>query len=241
MDLDRILIDALSDRIIAALKARAHRALVLFSDTDLGLAPALAGLETLCAAGWSCNWLAAPEMRAALGPRLHFAAAEEPVALTRFGLVVVPALSLSLAAKIATGIADDIGSKTLGEALDRGMRIVAARDGVCPGSRDRAARGLTPRSPARRALMSGHLESLAAQGVELCWAARLAPTVEGRPAPMPAAVPPGGAASAQQDGIFGWEQARGLTGPELRLGRAVRITPLAADILTARGIRLIRE
>ncbi|MFD2174263.1 hypothetical protein [Rhodobacter lacus] len=233
MDLDRILIDALSDRIVAALKARSRRALVVFSDTDLGLEPALAGLETLSAAGWTGDWLSAPEMRDGLAPRLRLPEAEAAPRLTRFGLVLVPALSLSTAAKLATGIADDLPSRVLGEALDRGLRVVAARDGVCPGSRERAARGLTPKNAARRAMMSAHLEAIAAQGVELCWATRLAATVQGTPAAM--------VAPAQQTGIFGWQQARACSGPELRLGRAVRLTPLASDILSARGIRLIRE
>ncbi|PTV93982.1 hypothetical protein C8J27_11032 [Rhodobacter aestuarii] len=235
MDLDRILIDLLSDKIVAALKARATHGIVLFSDTDLGLEPALSGLEGLRAKGWTMEWQAAPAFRDMLAPRLPFAEAPAQVQLVRAGLVLVPTLSLSLAAKVATGIADDPQSALLGEALDRGLRIVAARDGVCPGARDRAARGLTPQNPARRALMSGHLESLAAQGVELCWAARLAHTVLGtQEAAAPAAV-------AQDTGIFGWQQARAYGAPVLRLGRAVLLTPLAADILAARGIAIERE
>ncbi|MBZ4023192.1 hypothetical protein CKO11_12065 [Rhodobacter sp. TJ_12] len=236
MDLDRILIDALSDRIVAALKARASRALVVFTEADLGLEPALAGIETLCAAGWTGDWLAAPELRTSVAPRLSLPELTETPRLMRFGLVLVPTLSLSAAAKVATGIADDPVSKVLGEALDRGLRIVAARDGVCPDGRERAARGLAPANPARRAIMSGHLASLAAQGVELCWAARLATTVQGGKATTTAL-----AAPVQQSGIFGWQQARACTGPELRLGRAVRLTPLAAESLSERGIRLIQE
>ncbi|WP_444430747.1 hypothetical protein ACTTAM_07130 [Rhodobacter capsulatus] len=164
MDLDRILIDLLSDRIVAELAARRRRGLLVFAATDLGLDAALASLATLARAGWRFEWTAEAALREDLAARLDWPEAAAPVTLSRAALVLVPALSLSLAAKLALGIADDPLSQILTEALDRGRRIVAARDGVCPAARDRLARGLVPATEARRALMREHLQALAAQG-----------------------------------------------------------------------------
>lgn len=232
MDLDRILIDLLSDRIVAELTARRRRGLLVFGATDLGLDAALASLATLARAGWSFEWTAEAALREDLTARLTWPEAAAPVNLSRSALVLVPALSLTLAAKLALGLADDPLSNLLTEALDRGRRIVAARDGVCPAARDRVARGLVPATEARRALMRDHLQALAAQGVELGWAAGLARMVEGA-----------GAAAApvmQDSGIFGAQQARAVSGHSVHLGRAVLLTPAAADILAARGIAISR-
>lgn len=231
MDLDRILIDLLSDRIVAELAARRRRGLLVFAATDLGLDAALASLATLARAGWRFEWTAEAALREDLAARLDWPEAAAPVTLSRAALVLVPALSLSLAAKLALGIADDPLSQILTEALDRGRRIVAARDGVCPAARDRLARGLVPATEARRALMRDHLQALAAQGVELGWAATLARMVEGAGA---------AAAPMQESGLFGAQQARAIPGPSVRLGRAVLLTPAAQDILAARGIAISR-
>ncbi|WP_444453080.1 hypothetical protein ACTTAI_19040 [Rhodobacter capsulatus] len=231
MDLDRILIDLLSDRIVAELTARRRRGLLVFAATDLGLEAALRSLATLAEAGWSFEWTAEAALREDLASRLDWPEATAPVNLSRSALVLVPALSLTLAAKLALGLADDPLSNLLTEALDRGRRIVAARDGVCPAARDRLARGLVPATEARRALMRDHLQALAAQGVELSWAATLATTVAGA----------GAAAAPMQDsGLFGAQQARAVSGPSVHLGRAVLLTPAASDILAARGIAISR-
>lgn len=239
--LDRILIELLSDRIVERMKARATSALVLVAGTDLGLEPALEQLQALHGAGWSFDVALAPEARAFVGDRLAtFRPAEGSAEgsagglLGRCGLVLVPALSLSLAAKVALGIADDPLSTLLQGALERGIRIVAARDGVCPNARDRRARGLLP-PPAYRRMMGGHLETLAGYGIELCWAARLAAAVTQAPATPDIAAP------APTAGVFGLSAARGVAGGELRLGRGVLVTPAAAEELRARGIRLVRE
>jgi len=231
MDLDRILIDLLSDRIVAELTARRRRGLLVFAATDLGLEAALRSLSTLTEAGWSFEWTAEAALREDLTARLTWPEAVAPVNLSRSALVLVPALSLTLAAKLALGLADDPLSNLLTKALDRGRRIVAARDGVCPDARDRLTRGLVPATEARRALMRGHLQALAAQGVELSWAATLATTVAGA----------GAAAAPMQDsGLFGAQQARAVSGPSVHLGRAVLLTPAASDILAARGVAISR-
>ncbi|MBO0143741.1 hypothetical protein JZX87_21505 [Agrobacterium sp. Ap1] len=247
--LDRILLDLLSDRIIARMggrvPAKPRSALLLFAETDFGLEAALEQLQQLRDAGWAFETVIAPEARQSLKDRLAgFGAAEvEGKAgdiLDQHTTILVPTLSISLAAKVALGIADDPLSKILQGGLERGVRIIAARDGGCPNGRDRRARGLLPNA-AYQATMSGHLQRLMDYGIELSWAARLAVAVEGDTL---AAAPPIAAPkliAARTEGVFGLREARSLNATELRLGHAVIVTPAAAEELRARDIALVRE
>ncbi len=247
--LDRILLDLLSDRIIARMggrvQAKPRSALVLFAETDFGLEAALGQLRQLRDAGWAFETVIAPEARQSLKDRLAgFGAAEvEGKAgdlLDRHTTILVPALSVSFAAKVALGIADDPLSKILQGGLERGTRIIAARDGVCPNGRDRRARGLLPNA-AYQATMSGHLQTLMDYGIELSWAARLVVAVDGE---MSASAPQIAAPkliAARTEGVFGLREARSLNANELRLGHAVIVTPAAAEELRARDIALVRD
>ncbi len=245
--LDRILLDLLSDRIIERMRgrvqAKARSALVLFAGTDLGLEPAFGQLQQLHAAGWSFETVTAPEARPFLTDRLAGLEAaeiegESGELVGRHPVILVPALSISLAAKVALGIADDPLSKIVQGGLERGARVVAARDGVCPNGRDRRTRGLLP-NPAYQAVMSGYLQTLADYGIELSWAAKLAATAGGSQ-PVPSLAMPK-IAAARTEGVFGLREARSLEGRELHLGHAVLVTPAAAEELRARDITLVRE
>ena len=247
--LDRILLDLLSDRIIARMRGRVQAkprsALVLFAETDFGLEAALGQLQQLRDAGWAFETVIAPEARFLLKDRLASLGAVEAEGkagdlLGRHTTILVPTLSISLAAKMALGIADDPLSEILQGGLERDVRIIAARDGVCPNGRDRRARGLLPNA-AYQATMSGHLQRLMDYGIELSWAARLAVAVEGD---TPASAPPIAAPkliAARTEGVFGLREARSLNATELRLGHAVIVTPAAAEELRARDIALVRE
>lgn len=242
--LDRILIDLLSDRIIERMKGGAavqpRSALVVFAGTDLGLEAAIAQMAQLQAAGWSFEAVFAPDALALTKSRLAdlvLPEADGLVAdlLARYQLVLVPTLSLSLAAKVAVGIADDRLSLLLQGALERGIRVIAARDGVCPNGRDRRERGLLPNA-AYQAVMSGHLQKISEFGVELSWAARLVAAVNGK-GRKPATV----TNTIAQTGVFGLSEARGFAGDQLQLGAGVIVTPAAAEELRAREIRLVRS
>ncbi|PTW59000.1 hypothetical protein C8N35_10835 [Breoghania corrubedonensis] len=258
--LNRALLDLLSDRIVAALNARARSALVLFSDTELGLEPAVRSLATLVDAGWSFEIHRSRQARelvsldrldalggAALSPFIRNAGSQNETVdaiLNRHALVLMPTLSLPLAARVALGLADDDISSLVAGALERGQRIVAARDGCCPAARERIARGLTGNA-AYRDMMAGHLGRLESYGVELTWAARLAATVADTPTTTLAhdpdrnqiAVP----TRAPSRRVFGWSEAKVLAGTEIRLGRDVLVTPMAAEELKSRQILLVRE
>lgn len=248
--LDRILLDLLSDRIIARMggrvQAKPRSALVLFAETDFGLDAALGQLQQLRDAGWAFETVVAPEARSSLKDRFAgfgIAEVEGTIGdlLVRHTTILVPALSVSLAAKVALGIADDPLSKILQGGLERGVRIIAARDGVCPNGRDRRARGLLPANSAYQAMMSGHLRKLMDYGIELSWAARLAVAVEGVTPVSPVPIAAQRLVAARTEGVFGLREARGLDATELHLGHAVIVTPAAAEELRARNITLVRE
>ncbi|MBK5950966.1 hypothetical protein CH339_19855 [Rhodobium orientis] len=258
---DRAVVDLLSDRIVAALKTRARSALVLFSGTDLGLEPAIRALSALADAGWRFDIRRSRKARALITPeRLRTAgggalvpaladADDRPdnmdlidpeTVLARHSVVIVPTLSIALAARTALGLADSDVSQLLAGAIERNMRIVAARDGCCPASRERIARGLTANA-AYREMASGHLGRLEAYGIELTWAARLDQAVAGTRAPASTDVRPAAEPQTNTAGVFGWTAAKAVAGEELRLSRNVLVTPLAAEELKARHVRLVRE
>ncbi|MBL3586297.1 hypothetical protein JMM61_13000 [Rhodovulum sulfidophilum] len=253
--LDRALLDLLSDRIVARLKARERSALLLVSGTDLGLDAAIRSLSPLNAAGWSFEIRRSPDAAGLLTPErlrlLGGARAIPPMAapgetdidgvLARHGLVVVPALSAALAARASLGMAEDEVSALLTGALERGCRVVAARDGLCPASRERKARGLTG-NEAYREMLTGHLLRLQSYGVELAWAAKLGDAIA---SPRPGDRGPGpgrGTATPPVPGsrVFGWSQAKTFDSAELKLDADVLITPLAAEELRARHVRVVR-
>lgn len=247
--LDRILLDLLSDRIIARMggrvPAKPRSALVLFAETDFGLEAALGQLQQLRDAGWAFETVIAPEARRLLKDR--FAGFEEVEAegkagdlLDRHTTILVPTLSVSLAAKVALGIADDPLSEILQGGLERGARIIAARDGVCPNGRDRRARGLLPNA-AYQATMSGHLQTLMDYGIALSWAARLAVAVEGDASAPATPIAAPKLIAARTEGVFGLREARSLNATEIHLGHAVIVTPAAAEELRARDIALVRD
>lgn len=252
----RALLDMLSDAIVARLRLRRRSALVLVSGTELGLRPALGSLARLCATGWRLEIRRTADASGLIGEetlRELAGGAKAPTAgdaalapreietcLQRNALVIVPTLSRPLAARLALGLSDGAVPGLLAGALERGVRIVAARDGCCPASRERLARGWN-KSAAAEAQAAQHLGQLETLGVELVWASQLDGAVAGGAALAP--VPPDPATAAPEPrggGVFGWADAKAFEDEEVRLQRGVLVTPLAAEELRARHVRLVR-
>lgn len=245
--IERALLDLLSDAIVERLRARDRSALVLLSGTDLGLRAATASLARLSAKGWrleihrsldAAGLIGSAQLLELSGGTPPRAPSNAPLGpedidrcLSRNALVLVPCLSLPLASRVARGLTDAALPGLMAGALERGCRVIAAREGVCPNGRDRQARGRTG-TPAYRAMLTDTLETLAGFGAELVWASQIAE-----------AVIPGSAAEPERTAsqVFGWNEAKTVAGDTLRLPRNVLITPLAAEELRARHVRLVRE
>ncbi|PWC32870.1 flavoprotein [Azospirillum sp. TSO35-2] len=261
-DLERVvlnaIVDLLSDRIVERLRARqasswnvpSRHALVLFTGTDLGLVKAAASLRELAAEGWRLRAALSPQARRLLTPALSRDAglcrlldgapvdADGEALLDGCGLLLVPTLTATTAAKVACGLRDGLAPWLLARGIERGLRVVAAVDGCCPDNPARAGRGFTAPEPYRE-MMRAHLRALRSFGVELVPAGALALAVRqtsgGAPARQPVAETP-----AHGRRVFGRSDAALWRDAELRLGRDVLVTPAAADELRRRDIRLVQ-
>ncbi|KAA5607063.1 hypothetical protein F1188_03930 [Roseospira marina] len=277
-DLDRLveqalidhLVDDLSTQVVERLVTRRRTALTLLTGTDVGLGKAVGGLRDLREAGWRLRYVLSGEARDLLTPdrladlnaeMLAAAVAEAGVPgdldidamLTNCALVMVPALSITTAAKVAACIRDSLPSRLLARALERGVRVIAASDGCCPDVRERAARSFHV-TEAYKARMRANIATLKDFGVEIVRARDLgravlgpaqtaatlasagAPVVAPLTAPVPRAVEPVWTGKR----IFSRGDAVQWTGSELRLDRGVLVTPAAADELRARNVRVIQ-
>jgi len=255
------ILESLADQVVARLRARRQTALVLFTGTDLGLAQAAAAIQTLRREGWTLRLvfseaavsLMLPERLRGLGAQADPAGAgpELDALLAGCGSVLVPALSVNAAAKVAWGFRDCLASRLLARALELGLPVIAATDGCCPDDPERAISGFRV-TDAYRSRLRTNLEALGSYGIRLVSAEALADTARGllapeagpaRPAAAVAAVParPAGAcrARAGQRAVFSRSDAAQCRAGELRLGRDVLVTPLAADELERRNVHLI--
>lgn len=255
----RTLVDCLSDRVVAALQARRRTALLLFTGTDLGLEPALAGLEALRRDGWVFTAVLSPRAEGLVpAARLRalgdVAVPADAAALDRLldgsGLVVVPTLTVTTAAKVAGVLRDSLASYLLARALETGKGVIAAVDGCCPDNPQRAARGFQV-ADSYKARLRANLEALRGYGVRLttadALAGKLAATLAGTvavqpagPAAQPVAAAPTISAPPRTARIFSRSDAALCAGPEIRLPAGVLVTPAAADLLRTRNIRLIQ-
>ena len=252
------IICCLADRIVASLRARQKTALVLLMATDLGLEQLPNCLGVLRHEGWILRSVLSAQARKTFSAAQLNAAGVDPVAdddadvdalLDGCGSVLVPALSINSAAKVACGIRDSLASALLARALERGMTVIAATDGCCPDNPERLAQGFLV-SDAYKVRLRANLQALRDFGVRLVPACELAsaaqqaggPAAEIRVRAAEAVTMPSAsfAASAGDRRIFSRSDAVQCQPGELRLGRDVLVTPLAVDELRIRNVRLIQ-
>lgn len=260
------ILEGLADQVVERLRTRRKTALALFTGTDLGLHQATASIQALRQEGWVLRLVFSAGARSLLTPEClreleagtspaQTAGAEPDVdaLLAGCGRVLVPALSINAAAKVACGVRDCLESRLLARALEQGLTVIAATDGCCPDNPERASGGFLV-TDAYRARLRSNLEALRSYGVRLVRAGALAdaargtasPRVEPTPAVMVRAT-----ASTWQTGasrikgekrpIFSRSDAVQCREGELRLDRDVLVTPLAADELHLRNVHLIQR
>jgi hypothetical protein len=225
-------------------------------------------MRTLADAGWMMRFALSRSARTILTPeRFRAFGADLPPAsdaddadvdglLDGNASVLVPLLSVTTAAKVACGIQDSLPSRLLARALERGMPVLAAFDGCCPDNPQRLARGFSV-TDAYKARLHANVAALKSYGIRLVVAGEMASVaavlMAGR-APIPTAgftaqiAPPTFSAEVSREKeapvggkrIFSRADAMGYREEELRLGQDVLVTPLAADELRIRNVRLIQ-
>lgn len=252
----RAIIACLADRVVEALRTRQKCAVVLLTGTDLGLNELATTLRTLRDDGWTLRFALTRPAHNMLGAQrlAELGLPAEPgccktvdTLLDGCGLVLVPTLSITVAAKVAGTIRDSLASKLLAAALERGIRVIAALDGCCPDNPKRDAT-IFQVTAGYKARMRANLQALKDYGIALVPAGKIAGTANSSSVLTAASRATASdviAAPAQPEGrrerrIFSRSDAVQCREGEVRLGRDVLVTPSAADELRIRNVRLIQ-
>lgn len=248
----RALVTEVVDAVVQRLGRLRRQVAVLWTGTRFGLEEAIGGLGELRSRGWNfTNFCSEGGRRSGVADAVARAGFEiaDPsgadLSVSRYSMLVVPTLTVSCAAKFATCMRDSFPSWLMATALERGIDIIAARDGCCPDSLPRLRAGLRPPA-AMRERMRANLCELVAFGVTLVGAGRIAGTVEGRDRlrwERPRFEPPRHevAADFHAKRVFSQVDAMQFDNTDLRLADGVLVTPLAREELRRRNVIVVRE
>lgn len=166
--------------------------------------------------------------------------------------ILVPALTVNTAAKLAACISDTPATRMISNSLMRGKNVVVSVDGCCPDNPARAAMGYRM-TEGLKAQLHHHLVQLQSYGAVLTTAERFSgrvlETVQGghaQPEALPErkSAPPAAAPGAfrVEKGVLGRGDVSALpAGCTLRVRRNCQITQLAAEVLQVRRIQVVRE
>lgn len=162
--------------------------------------------------------------------------------------ILVPALTVNTAAKLAACISDTPATRMISNSLMRGKNVVVSVDGCCPDNPARAAMGYRM-TEGLKAQLHHNLVQLQAYGATLTTAERFAGRVMGSirstaaPAPERQAAPVTAPGEYRSDkGVLGRGDVSALpAGGTLRVRRNCQITQLAAEVLQVRRIQVVRE
>lgn len=217
--------------------------LVLFSGGLLGFDDAVRSLRRLTCAGWPLDWIQTPSAGRILDQELIASigmTAAGPELVRTHEALLLPTMTVNLAAKVAHGIGDCLASNVMAEFIMMGKPVVAAVDGSCPDSA--AKRSWFPDMPAGYATMlRENLGGLASFGVSLVPADRLDEALC-RALPGAAGTTPGPGHVEYHDQVLTEAAVTRLPrGVTVRLARGTRVTALAQDAAHERGITLSRS
>lgn len=228
-----------------------RRALVLFTGALLGFEDALDGLAEIGAAGVELDYVQTPSAARILDQDRIAAVGMTEVSnklVREHQMLIVPTLTVNIAAKVAHGIGDCLASNLLAEFIMANRPVVAVESAATPDSPEK--QGWFPNMPAGYAArLRRNLAELAAFGVRLCSAQALPETVlqawsdhAAAGAATPAAAPQPAAPAPSVDchrSLISHSVVQALaSGTRLRVRPDARVTALAADAARARSIRI---
>ncbi len=163
-----------------------------------------------------------------------------------YATVIVPALTINTAAKIASCHADTPAARIVLTSMMRGKNVILSVDGCCPDNPERTAKGYKFTEPLKEQLRT-NMKRLKDYGATLATADKLMHKV------FTATSFHGGIFADEHilkqtnlrgayhcgDGIIGRSYIAGLPeGAVLHIKRGCRLTQLAADTARARGIQI---
>lgn len=262
--MDEDLVARIVARVVALLDGQqsglpARRVLVLFSGATCGIQAGLEAIGRMGRAGHHVTVVLSPAAGALTGEdRVRAAGAQQvigpgvwadaPGLVRASDLVLLPTLSMNLAARLALGLLDSLVSTLAIGALLAGKPVIAVRDGADPeGAAGRifGAHG----APALRARLQGNLKTLAAYGIELVSESDFLAAVERHlvaPGKVPATATRSGNGSCSgmitQTGIVTQTDLAAIEpGGILHLSPGSRLTPLAFDHARRLGIQIVSD
>lgn len=149
-------------------------ALVLFSGASLGFEAAIAALGR-AKESVNLDWIQTDSASRILDQNAISGVGMTPAStslVVSHDLLIVPTLTVNLAAKVSHGISDCLASNVLAEFIMSGKPVVAATNAACPDSADK--RGWFPNLPeGYAAVLRENLTRLSSFGVRLTRAERL--------------------------------------------------------------------
>ncbi len=237
------------------LNPQPRRALVLFTGALLGFEDALDGLAAVAADGVELDYVQTPSAARILDQERIAAVGMTEVSnklVREHQMLIVPTLTVNIAAKVVHGIGDCLASNLLAEFIMANRPVVAVESAATPDSPEK--QGWFPRMPAAYAArLRRNLAELADFGVRLCSAQALHPAVmqawadhasaaaaagAATPAPAPSAAPAAPVVECHRN-LISHSVVQGLApGTRLRVRPDARVTALAVDSARARSIRI---
>ncbi len=172
------IVEYISDQIVLRYMDACKKAAVLFSGALIGYADAVKSLKELKNDGWELTVVmskAADEVLTKeriqndIGPDAIYvegAPVNGRQIIDDNQFVIIPALTINTAAKVANCISDNLLTNMISRAMVTGKPVVAAVDGCCPDSEVRAKIGFKV-TDAYKVRMRSNLEALQSYGIHL--------------------------------------------------------------------------
>lgn len=277
--IDERFVDKIVARVLALLNGEPidsspRRVMMLFSGASTGFVVGTEAIRRLVDSGHNLTVLLTPSaVQIITEAKIRQAGATEiilpgtwvnaPGLVKQSELVLVPTLSMNLAARLALGLMDSLISTLVIGSLLAGKPVVAVQDGADPNGNAGLVFGAGGKAaPALRAKLAGHLNTLTSYGIELVNEEDFLMTVERRLL-TGAVVQPSNGSRKPQSGFGRSSGARAgetvpggngqtnfvteaelLTCPPgsvLRLASGSRLTPLAHDTAKRLNLQLLFE
>jgi hypothetical protein len=172
------IVEYISDQIVLRYMDACKKATVLFSGALIGYGEAVASLKALKEDGWQLTAVLS-EAAAEVLTEERIKNDIDPDAIYVEGapingrqiiddsqFVLIPALTINTAAKIANCISDNLLTNMISRAMATGKPIIAAIDGCCPDNKVRAKIGFKV-TDAYKAKMRSNLEAIQSYGIHL--------------------------------------------------------------------------
>ena len=172
------IVEYISDQIVLRYMDACKKAAVLFSGALIGYADAVASLNELKKEGWeltvvmskaAAEVLTEERIKNDIDPEAIFvegAPVNGRQIIDDNQFVIIPALTINTAAKVANCISDNLLTNMISRAMATGKPIVAAIDGWCPDNEVRAKIGFKV-TDAYKARMRSNLEAIQSYGINL--------------------------------------------------------------------------